>query len=107
MQPRDVTRVLWGFASLGYRPERLLLTIRPNWTWREAKATTTAAEGSRASFSDVRKRKGNTRVAISGGGEGRGSGEEAKAAQEVISRGRALASRSGRACMLCSAEMEG
>lgn len=33
LRPRDLTYVLWGFASLGHQPERLLFTIRPNWAW--------------------------------------------------------------------------
>ncbi|KAG2487213.1 hypothetical protein HYH03_014187 [Edaphochlamys debaryana] len=36
MSPRDATRVLWGFASLGYAPSRLLGSAGPDWAWREA-----------------------------------------------------------------------
>lgn len=29
----DTHNVMWGFATLGYTPERLLFTIRPDWAW--------------------------------------------------------------------------
>eukprot|EP00198_Chlamydomonas_reinhardtii_P005720 XP_001695056.1 predicted protein [Chlamydomonas reinhardtii] len=44
MSPRDVTRVLWGFASLGHTPTALLLSIRPDWSWREQQPGATEQE---------------------------------------------------------------
>ncbi|GIL69916.1 hypothetical protein Vretimale_10067 [Volvox reticuliferus] len=59
MQPRDVTRVLWGFASLGYKPERLLLTIRPDWSWWECTASERESVHSRKAKARGKGMKGN------------------------------------------------
>ena len=34
MSPAESSRVLWAFASLNYRPERLLSGLSPQWTWK-------------------------------------------------------------------------
>ncbi|KAG2437353.1 hypothetical protein HXX76_006008 [Chlamydomonas incerta] len=59
MSPRDVTRVLWGFASLGHTPNALLLSIRPDWSWREQQPGAAAEEEEQ--------------------GKGRGKGKKSKA----------------------------
>ncbi|GLC56073.1 hypothetical protein PLESTB_001061500 [Pleodorina starrii] len=71
MQSRDVSRVLWGFASLGHRPERLLLTIRPDWAWRER----TAAAVSERAEGGGRRRRGKARGKRAGSGGGGGGGD--------------------------------
>jgi hypothetical protein len=48
MTPRDATRVLWGFATLGLAPERLLLTLRPDWGWRAEPGREPGATGREA-----------------------------------------------------------
>ncbi len=70
MQPRDTARVLWGFASLGRTPERLLYTLRPDWGWREQLAFGPAgAEGGR-------ERSGRRRR------DGKGKGEDMRSGMQ-------------------------
>ncbi|GLI62462.1 hypothetical protein VaNZ11_005093, partial [Volvox africanus] len=70
MHPRDVTRVLWGFASLGYSPERLLLTIRPDWSWRGRTASESVhkgkGKGSKARGKDMKGSGGGSGLEVQG-----------------------------------------
>jgi hypothetical protein len=36
-KPQEVAALLWGFATLGHAPLRLLYTARPDWRWRRSK----------------------------------------------------------------------
>jgi hypothetical protein len=36
-KPQEVAAMLWGFATLGHTPLRLLYTARPDWRWRRSK----------------------------------------------------------------------
>ncbi|GFR47689.1 hypothetical protein Agub_g9437, partial [Astrephomene gubernaculifera] len=54
MCPRDASRVLWGFASLGYRPERLLGTIMPDWGYGNSNSSSSGS----GSGSDSRRGAG-------------------------------------------------
>ncbi|KXZ54321.1 hypothetical protein GPECTOR_5g404 [Gonium pectorale] len=67
MQPRDVSRVLWGFASLGARPERLLLTIRPDWAWSEGGAGAEAAGDARGRKNAGRRKQAPQQQSRGGG----------------------------------------
>jgi hypothetical protein len=37
--PSEVSRLLWSFATLNYRPSRLLATVRPGWAWSSGTAS--------------------------------------------------------------------
>ncbi|KAG2453147.1 hypothetical protein HYH02_002473 [Chlamydomonas schloesseri] len=70
MSPRDVTRVLWGFASLGHTPAALLLSIRADWSWREQAPGAAAAAAVAAAEQDINEEQAGKR---------RGKGKKGKA----------------------------